>query len=168
MLRQRVQLAVVAADAQHRGPGMFMTQAAQGIPQGVAADVESYEQIAVQGLQQWRHLAGIADAEFHQYAFPDGSGDRIGPLVQQSDFSAGQAVFRLFANGSEQFGAFAVVKQPGRQLAWSALHSLPHQGLQVGLGWMQIQQFHIHVVPGHRASRMPPPIQRLVGGKKLR
>ena len=75
MKRKVRQLAVIAADAQHRGLRMRLAQTFKGIAQRAAADVESHEQIAAESLQQRRNLAGIPDPEFHHHPGSQGCGD---------------------------------------------------------------------------------------------
>ena len=72
MMRQGVQSAVIAADAKHRGVPVPLRQRAEGVLQSRPADVQGDEGRGAQRRQQWIHLAGVADPEFHHHALTHG------------------------------------------------------------------------------------------------
>ena len=113
MLRQGLELAVVAADAGDGRGRMAPLQPAAGLQQVLGADVERHVGRRVPGgldrLQQRTHLAGAAGPELQQGAGPHGCGDGGGLGLQQGCFGGGEAVFGLLADQIEQARALGVV-----------------------------------------------------------
>ena len=150
---------------------MALLQGLAGLAQMAGTDVQSHVGLGIQLLQQGADFSGAASSEFHQHPGAQSPGQLRCPLQQQGRFGAGEAVFRLFADGVEQLGALVVVEEPGRQLAGLALHAGHHQAVHVGGRWMQIDQLRISDGKRgrhQRARRRPAAIHRLAGGKKLR
>ena len=88
MVRQGVQSAVVAADSKHRGVVVPLSQGAERVLQSRPTDVQGQEGRRPQRLQQWIHLAGVADPEFHHHALTNSCGDLCRLLLEQGDFRA--------------------------------------------------------------------------------
>ena len=84
--------------------------------------------------------------------------------IEQGNFGAGEAIFRLITNRFEQLGSLGVIQQPCRQLTRFSLQSLLNQTLEIRRGGVEVDERDV----AHRARRNPAAIQRLKGGKKFR